>query len=104
MTDEVHGKNKKWIKEYLTPNLITNQKLVICKNANKFIDVKSIEIQEMSSELSFMISNCYFVRIVLQIEEEEGDQIEEKGDKIEDKTSIDEREFNLVVKVWFINE
>lgn len=96
MTDEVHGKNKKWIKEYLTPLLITDQKLVICENSNKFIDVKSIEIQEMSSELSFMISNCYFVRIILQIEE--------KGDQIEDKTSIDEREFNLVVKVWFINE
>lgn len=90
MTDEVHAKNKKWIKEYLTPNLITNQKLTR-KNPNKFIDVKSIEIQEMSSKLSFTISNCYFVRIILQIKE--------KGGQIEDKTSIDEKEFNLVVKV-----
>lgn len=87
MSDEVHGKNKKWIREYLIPNLITKKS----KNSNKFIDVKSIEIQEMSSELSFMISNCYFVQIILPVKE--------KGDQIEDKTSIDEREFNLVVKV-----
>lgn len=93
MAQIVHEKNKKWIEEFLTPNLIANHKLVTPKNSNELIEVESIEIKEMSLEVAFMLTTCYFVKITLQIK-----------DSNAHSQSIDEKEFKLVVKVKIYKE
>lgn len=87
---EMHEKNKKWIREFLAPNLITKEKLVVRKNPNESIELKSIEIKEMSLEVAYMLTKCYFVNITVQIK------------NVGARSKNDEREFKLVVKVQFI--
>lgn len=90
--EEMHEKNRKWIREFLAPNLITEEKLVVRKNPSESIELKSIEIKEMSLEVAYMLTKCYFVKITVQI----------KNDSARSKN--DESEFKLVVKVQSIFE
>lgn len=83
-------KHKKWIEGYLMSNLIENQKLIHCNKPNEHIEVKSIEIKLMSLDVAFMLTNCYFVKITIQIRSEHVECIEEFNN---------EQEFHLVVKV-----
>lgn len=90
-TPEVSEKNRTWIKEYLTPHLINNQKLLVLNDPQKCIELKSIEINEISLEEAFMFSSCYFVKLTIQIND--------KGLQPKNGESIEEKEFKLVVKV-----
>lgn len=87
MTEELRKKHKKWIKGFLTPILIKNPKFIACKNEN--VEIKSIEIKEMSLEVAFMLTICYFVKITLKI----------KADHSENRIQDEEKTFNVVVKV-----
>lgn len=87
MTEELRERHKKWIKEFLIPNLIKNQKLIKHKHEN--IDVKSIDIKAMSLEVAFMLTNCYFVNISIKI----------KSDQNENHIKNEERTHDIVVKV-----
>lgn len=87
MTEELRKRHKKWIKEFLIPNLIKNQKLIKHKHEN--IDIKSIEIKAMSLDIAFMLTNCYFVNIAIRI----------KPDQNENQIKDEEKTFDIVVKV-----
>lgn len=61
--EELRNKHKTWIKEFLVLNLIENQKLMTCENPKEHIVIQSIEIKELSLDIAFMLTNCYFVKI-----------------------------------------
>lgn len=90
MPQEWIKKHKAWIKSHLTRKLIENQKLIACQKPNEHIEVRSIEAKEMSLEVAFMLTACYFVKISIKIVSEH------KECRSED--SATERDFNLVVK------
>lgn len=82
--------HKNWIRNDLVPGLIKNQKLFALKNPFEHVDLKSLEIEQMSHEVAFMLTYCYYIKIILELR---------TGDKNADAKEID---FHLVVKVNFI--
>lgn len=91
MAEEYLAKHKRWIKNVLVPKLIENQKLFNYKPSNENIEVKTIKIEQLSHEVTHMVSDCYFVNILIEIKP--------KHKLRESVNSIDLREFDLVVKV-----
>lgn len=91
MADELRERHKKWIIDTLTPNLIENNKLLSCNYANKHIQIKSIEINELSLAVAFMLTNCYFVKISLLTRAEHS--------QCDDDNADNEKTFDIVVKV-----
>ncbi|XP_031626583.1 uncharacterized protein LOC116342918 [Contarinia nasturtii] len=87
---ELRKKHKTWIKEFLTPNLVENQKLITCKNPKEHIEIEAIEIKEMSLEVAFMLTVCYFVKISIKIRTEH--------EQCEGEDGYDETLFDIVVK------
>lgn len=83
-------RHKTWVKDFLVPHLIENQKLIPFKKENEHVCVKSIDMKLMSLEVAFMLTVCYFVKITVQ-----------KKLKHEtcDQDFTDEKEFSLVIKV-----
>lgn len=89
--EKIRNKHKSWIKDFLVVNLIEKQKLFKCNNPKEHILVQSIEIKELSLEVAFMLTNCYFVKITVKVTKE---HIECKNDD-----SNNEKIFDIVVKV-----
>lgn len=86
-------KQKAWINDYLLQHLIEQQKLIVCKNPNQHIQIKSVDIKPMSMDNTFMLTFCYFVKISIGIKREHTQSEECKHD------FSGEKEFDLVIKV-----
>ena len=91
--EQLRIKHRTWIKEFLVSNLIENQKLIACNNPTEHIVIKSIEIRELSLDVAFMLTICYFVKISITVAKE---HVECKNCK---NDSNDEKVFDIVVKV-----
>lgn len=104
MTHEIHIE---WIKNYLIPNLINNQKLLPNKSPlNKQIhELKMYDIKLMSHQVAFMLTFCYYVKIVLKVRQQNGEaaaiayvngnhELNEANDEKKDEIT-----FDIVVKV-----
>lgn len=89
--EELKNKHKTWIRQVLVENLIENQKLIICQQPKGHIVTRSIEIKEMSLEVAFMLTVCYFVKIAVETTEQHVECESGDGNK--------EKIFDIVVKV-----
>lgn len=87
-------KHKTWINNYLLQNLFEQQKLIMCKNPNEHIKIRSIDIKPMSMDNTFMLTFCYFVKISIEIKR--------AHTQCEDRNHLSgEEEFDLVIKVCY---
>lgn len=94
MTLNILEKHKTWINEYLLQHLFDQQKLIMCKNPNQHIKIKSIDIKPMSLDNTFMLTFCYFVKISIEI------QAKQEHMQCADCDNFSgEKDFDLVIKV-----
>lgn len=93
MAEAQHQEHRKWIREFLVPNLIENNKLVVGKISKENFKLESIEIKNVSIETTFMLSICYFVNILICIS---------KDCSCENNNCENSNEVNLVVKVIYL--
>lgn len=91
MAQELNKAHKTWITNELTSHLIKNLNVSSCENPIDHIQVKSVEIKPMSLEVAFMLTNCYFVKIVLNTNNSHKCCKNEQSER--------ENVFDLVVKV-----
>ncbi|XP_055311024.1 uncharacterized protein LOC129573705 [Sitodiplosis mosellana] len=88
--EQLRTKHRTWIKEFLVLNLIGNQKLIACKKLSEHIVIQSVEIRELSLDVAFMVTICYFVKISVKVAKS---HVECDNDD-----SDDEKIFDIVVK------
>lgn len=91
--EQLRIKHRTWINEFLVLNLIENQKLIACNNPTEHIVIKSIEIRELSLDVAFMLTICYFVQISIKVAKEHVECENVRND------SNGEKVFDIVVKV-----
>lgn len=100
-----YNKNhKSWIENFLIPELIKTNKFAVTKNLSKFVKLKSFEIEQMSHEVAFMLTYCYFVKIVLEFEEHgpAEEQIQTEGNTFHLVVKVRSK-MNLVLCMWMWN-
>lgn len=54
-----------WIENDLVPTLINDQKLIKCNETSECIRLKECCITKLSASETFMLTNCYKVKIIL---------------------------------------
>lgn len=90
-------KLKRWVANFLIPNLKENQRLYGCElsSSKDRIDMKKVEITKISLDEAFMISKCFIVNVLIEIKSD--------PNILDTKSGTDGNEFNFFVKVIFCN-